>query len=217
MLTAQTPPSSETAISAVLPPTMRRCLASGEVKAKEQMIRFVVGPDFMVVPDVAGKLPGRGLWVSADRAALSLAISKNSFSRAAKMKVAVPAGLLDQVEGLLAKRCLDLLGLAKSAGIVVTGQPQIEHALANGELSYILMAADAGRDCRKKLSRARLAASGFAREALGAALGHEHLAAVGVRPHPLAEKLEKECARWQGVRAVQEIDSTEEELDSERS
>lgn len=204
-------------MSAVLPPTMRRCLASGEVKSKEHMIRFVVGPDLSIVPDVAGKLPGRGLWVSADRAALSLAISKNLFARSAKMKVAVSVDLLDQVEALLAKRCLDLLGLAKSAGIVVTGQPQIEHALAQDGLAYVLMAADAGRDCRKKLSRARLAASGFAREALGAALGHEHLASVGVRPHPLAGKLEKECARWQGVRAAQDMNSTDEELDSERS
>jgi len=214
MLTAQPQPSSDTALSAVIPPTMRRCLASGEVKPKEDLIRFVVGPDLQVVPDLAAKLPGRGLWVSADRAALALVLSKNLFSRAAKTKVKADAGLLDQVEQLLARRCLELLGLAKSAGVVVTGQPQIEHALAQDELAYILMAADAGRDCRKKLSRARLAASGFPREALGAALGHEHLASVGLRRHPLANKLENECARWQGVRAGEMI-STDDELDSE--
>jgi len=199
MLMALTPSSNEADASAVLPPTMRRCLVTGEVKSKDELIRFVVGPEAQVVPDLACKLPGRGLWVSADRATLTQAVTKNLFSRSAKAKVSVPPDLVDQVERLLTKRCLDLLGLAKSAGIVVTGQPQIEHALSHRELATILMATDAGRDCRKKLSGAKLAASGFPRESLGAALGHEHLASVGVRPHPLTAKLEKECARLQGV------------------
>lgn len=198
-------------------PTQRRCLVTGEMKTKEHMIRFVVGPDGVVVPDIAGKLPGRGLWVSATRDALSQAVSKNMFSRAAKAKVAAPAHLIEQTETVLAKRCLDLLGLARSAGAVVTGQPQVEHALAKDELAFVLFAADAGRDCRKKLSRATAMPSGFARDALGAALGHAHLAAVGLRPHPLVAKLEKECARWQGVRGASETIPTEEELDSERS
>ena len=82
---AVTPSSDENNQSAVLPPTERRCLVSGGIKPKEQMIRFVVGPDETVVPDIAGKLPGRGLWVDADRGLLSQAIAKSAFSRAALM------------------------------------------------------------------------------------------------------------------------------------
>lgn len=213
MLTAQTP-TSNASTAAPLPPTQRRCLVSGEVRAKSQLIRFVVDPQNNVVPDVAARLPGRGLWVSADRTLLAQAISKNLFSRAAKAKVVAPAGLLEQTERLLARRCLELLGLARSAGVVVTGQPQVEHALSHDELACILLASDAGRDCRKKLSRARIANSGFSREELGAALGHEHLASVGLRPHPLTQKLNDDCARWQGVRARAET-LTDEELDCE--
>ena len=196
-----------------MPPTMRRCLATGEVKAKSDLIRFVVGPEGAIVPDLAARLPGRGLWVSAQREALSLAIAKNLFSRAAKAKVNVSADLLGQVEALLERRCLELLGLCKGAGAVVTGQPQVEHALSQDGLAYILLAADAGRDCRKKLSRAVIANSGFTRVQLGEALGHEHLASVGLKPHPLTKKLQMECARWQGVRA-QTGDLTDEELGS---
>lgn len=199
----------------ICPPTMRRCLVLGEVKPKELMIRFVVGPDGAVVPDLAAKLPGRGLWVSAQRDVLIKACDKNLFARAAKAKVIVPAGLLAQVEDLLAKRCLDLLGLARSAGAVVTGQPQVEHALAHDQLSFVMLAADAGRDCRKKLSRARVVDSGFARGLLGAALGHDHLASVGLKPHPLTKKLEQECARWQGVRAAKTVDANEDWITDE--
>lgn len=187
--------------AALLPPAERRCFVSGEAKAKNDLIRFVVDPSGVVVPDLTLRLPGRGLWVSATREALSRAIDKKLFSRAAKAKVTVPADLLDQVERLLARRCLSLLGLAKSAGAIVTGQPQIEHALSHNALASILLAADAGRDCRKKLARACVTHAGFSRTELGEALGHEHLASVGLKPHALTEKLQKECARWQGVRA----------------
>ncbi|MFA6280123.1 MAG: RNA-binding protein [Bdellovibrionales bacterium] len=187
--------------AAFVSPAERRCLVTGESKAKSDLIRFVVGPANVVVPDLTLRLPGRGLWVSATREALTRAITKNLFSRAAKTKVTVPPDLLDQVETLLARRCLSLLGLAKGAGAIVTGQPQIEHALSHSGLASILLAADAGRDCRKKLSRAHVTEAGFSRTELGAALGHDHLASVGLKPHALTEKLQKECARWQGVRA----------------
>lgn len=216
MLMAVTPSSDENNQSAVLPPTERRCLVSGGIKPKEQMIRFVVGPDGAIVPDVAGKLPGRGLWVDADRALISQAIAKNLFSKAAKKKVLVSENTLELTQRLLAKRCLDLLGLAKSAGAVVTGQPQIEDALSKGALSSVLLANDAGNDCRKKLSRAIVTTSGFSRFELGEALGHAHLASVGLRIHPLTRKLEAECGRWQKVKGDRSV-LTREELDSERT
>lgn len=211
MLTAFTPTDNETVVSAVvIPPTARRCLVTGEIKPKTELIRFVLGPESVVVPDLAARLPGRGLWVSAQRDVLAQAITKNLFSRAAKTKAVVPSDLLDQTERLLARRCLEFLGLARSAGAVVTGQPQVEHALSQDQLAFILLAADAGRDCRKKLSRANILDSGFNREALGAALGHEHLASVGLRAHPLTKKLEIECMRWQGVRAALRRETNED-------
>jgi predicted RNA-binding protein YlxR (DUF448 family) len=166
---------------------------------KGDMIRFVVDPARYVVPDIAAKLPGRGLWVSANRDALQNATAKNLFSRAAKTSVKADADLPLHVAALLARRCLDLLGLARGAGLVVTGQPQVEAALKAGKLAYVLMAADAGGDVLKKLKHAPCITSGFDRLALGQALGREHLVALGLMPHALTEKLRAELARWAGV------------------
>jgi uncharacterized protein len=46
---------------------MRRCVVTRERLPKEQMFRFVVSPDRALIPDLAGKLPGRGIWLSASR------------------------------------------------------------------------------------------------------------------------------------------------------
>lgn len=180
--------------------TQRRCLATDQIVDKASLIRFVLDPDQKVVPDLTARLPGRGLWVSADRAALELAIKKNLFSRAAKTQVKCPVDLLAQTESLLARRCLDLLGLCKSAGQVVAGQAQVEPALKADTLAYVLIAADAGADGPKKLARAQQI-SGFDRETLGKAVGRDHIVYIGLKPHPLTEKLALELRRWQGVRA----------------
>lgn len=177
----------------------RRCLATGESFDKQVMIRFVVGPDHVVVPDMAGRLPGRGLWVRADRDALDLAIRKNLFSRAAKQSVTLPNDLLATVETLLARRCLDLLGLCKSAGQIVAGQAQVEQILKEDNLAFVVIAADAGADGPKKLGRARQIRD-FDRGSLGKALGRDHIVYIGLRPHALSEKLVIELNRWQGVK-----------------
>jgi len=55
----------------------RRCIASGKVQPTTGMIRFVVGPESEIVPDVLGKLPGRGIWITAERAALEKAFEND--------------------------------------------------------------------------------------------------------------------------------------------
>ena len=82
----------------------RKCIVTGEVQPKTGLIRFVVGPENQVVPDILGKLPGRGMYVTADRAALEEA-KKGQFSRSAKQAVTVPDGLVEEVERQLASPC----------------------------------------------------------------------------------------------------------------
>jgi len=195
-----TQPTETTALPAALLPALRRCLVTGEVKPKTELVRFVLDPSSHVVPDLMGRLPGRGLWVSASREALEQAIQKNLFSKAAKTKALVDADLLEQVEHLFARRCSELLGLTRAAGGVVTREPMVLQAISNGALKAVLLATDAGNDIRKKLSRVEALYSCFTRNELGAALGREHLVAVGLRPHPLTDKLQAELTRWQGVR-----------------
>lgn len=198
----------ETAREAEASPNLRRCLATGVLKPKDELIRFVLDPEGRVVPDLAARLPGRGLWVSPARESLQLAASKNLFAKAAKEKATVDPELPERVAELLARRCLELLGLARACSAVVAREPAVLEALSAGQLSAVILASDAGEDIRKKLARAPSLYSGFTRRQLGEALGREHLVALGLKPHPLTTKLCKELKRWQGA-GVSSYDPTE--------
>lgn len=171
----------------------RKCLVTGEVRPKDELIRFVVSPDHLITPDLAQNLPGRGLWVTAKRDCIVTAARKNLFAKAAKASVKSDPELADQVARLMRKRSLEFLGLARRAGIAILGQPQVEAALKSGKLAFLLIAADASQiiDNRKPVPEYR----GLTRNELGAALGHDQIVYAGLKPHPLTEKLAAELAR----------------------
>lgn len=160
----------------------RRDLVSGQVRDEAELIRFVVGPDGSAVADLGRKLPGRGLWVAADRTSVETAARKGLFSRAAKTKVAASAGLADQVEALLRRRLLDGLGLAKRAGALTSGFEKVRAALAAGQVAWLIEAADGAADGRAKvlgLARNIRPEPGvfglFTSDELGLALGAENV------------------------------------------
>src|SRR5471032_3654676 len=84
----------------------RRDIVSGEVLPESRLMRFVADPDGQVVPDAAAKLPGRGLWVEASKAAIDKAVEKKLFSRAAKAQVTAGADLAVRAEKALVTRML---------------------------------------------------------------------------------------------------------------
>ena len=84
----------------------RRCISSGEVCDKSDMIRFIVGPNNEVIPDISEKLPGRGIWVKSNRSFLEKALSKKLFIKSAKYKVTVRHDLINLVEAILLKSVL---------------------------------------------------------------------------------------------------------------
>lgn len=120
----------------------RKCIATGEVLPKANLIRFVVGPEATIYPDLAEKLPGRGIWVSAKRAAIDKAVKKGLFSRGAKQKVVVPDDLSDQVTALLQKRLIERIALARKAGKAICGLEKVKTALISGEAWLLLQASD---------------------------------------------------------------------------
>lgn len=122
--------------------TRRKCIASGEVCPREDMIRFVVGPEAKIYPDLGQKLPGRGIWVKAERALIEKAAQKGLFSRGAKMKVSVDADLADQVEALLRQRLIQAVALSRKAGRALCGLEKVKTALVSGEADLLLQAAD---------------------------------------------------------------------------
>lgn len=169
---------------------LRRCLVSGEMLPKAELLRFVVGPDQTLYADLEQNLPGRGLWVSATREAVTTAAKKNLFAKAAKTGVKIAPDLIDQIEQLLRKRCLNFLGLARRSGISVPGQLQVEQALKAGELTLLFLSDDASSDLGAYRATRNVKTSNlFNRKELGAALGQEQLAYVGLKVHALTEKL----------------------------
>jgi hypothetical protein len=115
------------------------------------MIRFVIDPEGAVVPDLAERLPGRGLWVSADREILSRAVDKKMFGRAAKRSVEIDPELVDRVERLLVDRVVELLGLARRAGLAISGHDKVREALSARRPGLLLEAADGAEDAVRRM------------------------------------------------------------------
>lgn len=192
-----------------MPPVReRRDLASGEVMDEDRLIRFVIGPGDVIVPDLARKLPGRGLWSAANRAAVEAA-AKGAFARAAKAKVQAPADLADQVEGLLARRLLEGLGLARRAGALSFGFDKVHADIAGGRAAWLVEASDGAADGRAKLVHlARRQAKppellgAFTSGELGLALGLENVVHLAFLAGRGAERWTRDVQRFSGFRPL---------------
>lgn len=186
-------------------PPLRRCIATGESQPRDALLRFVVGPDGTLVPDLSGRLPGRGLWLSPRRDIIARACRRNLFARAAKGPVRVPEDLLERVEGQLRRRCLEQLGLAKRAGQAVCGHDKVAAWLAADTAALLIQAEDAADGGRRKLrDRARrrnvAAVEAFDAETLGRALGREACMHVALAPGRLATAIAADLTRLAAVR-----------------
>jgi uncharacterized protein len=135
------------------PGTERLCAVTRAVKPVDDLIRFVVGPDG-VVADLKRKLPGRGLWVTGDRATLKDAVARNVFARGFKREVRVTPDLIEQTERLLVRAALDALAISGKAGLVVAGFAKVEAAITHDAIVGVIHAADAAPDGVSKLSGA---------------------------------------------------------------
>ena len=136
----------------------RRDIVTGEVMDEAVLIRFVAGPGGQVVPDLARKLPGRGIWVAANRASVETATKKGLFARAAKAKVSVSPDLPDQVESLLKARLLSGLGLARRGGALVSGFEKVAAAIEAGKAAWLIEASARMRS-RNRAARSKSIAS----------------------------------------------------------
>lgn len=172
-------------------------------------MRFVVGPDGEIVPDVGARLPGRGLWLTARRDIVEQAAAKRLFARAARRLVTVPTDLADRVEALLVRRCGDALGLARRAGSAVAGFDGVAVAVRRGKSAALLIALDGAENGRRKLGSLRRglpSASVMYAAELGAAFGRDRVVHVSVGPGPLCRRLLRDLERLAGFRAGGEVD-----------
>jgi hypothetical protein len=188
----------------------RKCIVSGKLRDRAHLIRFVVSPDGEAVPDLAAKLPGRGLWVSADRTAIEIAVAKNHFSKAAKTNVKAAADLASRVEALIARRMTDDLGMAKRSGALVSGFDNVARALESTKAPGALVeASDGAADGRRKLANLARARGisvpvidALTSVEIGLALGRENVIHAALKSGALAERLIFEAGRLCGFRAA---------------
>lgn len=191
----------------------RRCLVTGETGPKAGLVRFVLGPDGTVVPDVTGKLPGRGMYVTASRPILEQA-RKGQFARAAKAPVTVPDDLAAEVERLLAHRVVELVSLARKAGVAVAGFEKVKDALAlAGEglgkgpwarVRVLLQASDGSERGKAKLWTPEGARyfSCLSSEELGQAFGRQTVIHAALASGALADRVVEEAAKLRGLREL---------------
>ncbi len=135
----------------------RTCIVTRRSAGPDELIRFVVGPDAAVVPDLKRNLPGRGCWVTADREHVDMAAKKGQFARSFKAQVTVPPDLGGMVDGLLARSALGALGLARKAGAVALGATKVEASVRSGAALLVLHAVEASEDGLRKIAQARRA------------------------------------------------------------
>ena len=188
---------------------LRRCLVTGQRLPKHRLLRFVAGPGDSVVPDLDGRLPGRGLWLIPERQILEQACRKNLFSRAARRRLAVPGNLAENLDALCERRALDLIGLACRAGEARSGFEKIQSAVASGRIGLYLLARDAAPDALRK-AQAMIAAApnpvalraAFDAQAQGAAAGQVPRVHLGLAPGRLADRLLQELDRLAALRGT---------------
>ena len=180
------------------------------------MLRFVVGPGDVIVPDLLAKLPGRGIWLSASRDVLETARAKGAFSRAARRRVTVPSDLTAIVETALTRRVGELVGLARRAGQVAFGFVRAREMIAAGQCGLVVQASDGSVDERSRL----LSGAGELKvvtpldaATLGVACGHDHIVHVAVTPGRLAGAIAVEAGRLAGFKPA----ATARELGSRRA
>ena len=183
----------------------RKCIATGDVQPKHGLVRFVVGPDDQLVPDILGKLPGRGIYVAADRAAIELAVQKNLFSRAAKRPVKVPEGLADEVEKQLARRVVDLISLQRKAGKAVAGYEKVKGWLQMEEAEVLVQAVDGSGRGKSKLSTPHYGhyIGWLTADELGLAFGRQTVIHGALASGGLTQRVVEEAGRLKGVRVIE--------------
>ncbi|MDP5103090.1 MAG: DUF448 domain-containing protein [Erythrobacter sp.] len=182
------------------PGSERRCILSGDTSARDDLLRLAISPDGLVLPDVAGKAPGRGAWITPERALLETALAEGTLRkglmRAFKgASLTIPDDLADRIAAALSRQLCDRLGLELRSGQIVLGSARIEEQARSGRIAALLHASDSSEDGRRKLDQAWRVGSDaegsgmrgevlpLDRTALSVALGRENVVHLGVAGH----------------------------------
>ncbi len=213
----------------------RRCILTGAHGPRAVLIRLAVGPDNQVAADLSARLPGRGAWITADRALLEKAMSgkgggklRGALARAFKSNdLKLSDDLPDQIAAGLQRRALDRLGLENKAGNLIWGHERIGEALIKGKIRLLMHASDARPDGTGKLEAKRRGASPdtasivlpVGRDQLSMALGRENVVHAAISDAASAARIIETLQRWavfcgNSVARVNDDDENEVQADT---
>ena len=184
---------------------LRRCIVTRERLPMERMIRFVVAPDRTLTPDLAARLPGRGIWLSAHRDVLETARTRGGFARAARGQVILPQDLPALLQDGLLRRMADCLGLARRAGQAVCGYARSREWITDGRAAVVVQAVDGSPDERSRLlsgARDLPVVAVMSGTRLAAAFGRDHVVHAALSRGALADRLVAESGRFTGLAGV---------------
>ena len=186
----------------------RRCFVSHEKHPMEKLIRFVVSPDNKIVPDVEQCLPGRGLWLKAARDIVERACNKQLFEKFVRVNVEVDENLVEIVEKLLVRHCLNLIGLARRSGQAVAGFEKVKAFLSGREVCAVFCAFDCAFDSRKRMVKVAGAVpivDVFSSMELGRIFDKNRTVYVAVVEKKLGMRLLVESKRLAGFRISEKV------------
>jgi uncharacterized protein len=189
----------------------RTCIVTRETRDESDLLRFALSPDGVVTPDLARKLPGRGVWVSLSRGTLAEAIKKQAFSRGFGTPAKTDEDLVDRVGLLLRQHAIAKLMLARKAGEAVSGTTKVESALTSGPVALLLHAVEAQPDgCRKldKLVQPKtMIFRGFRSDEMDLAFGRANVIHAAVASGGIAQRMTDDIRRMQKFEDNEKIDT----------
>ncbi len=181
----------------------RTCILTRRKGEPETLIRFALSPDGVVTPDLKRKLPGRGVWLTADRASVEAAAKRKLFARAFKAEAATPADLPELIERLMEADALSALAIANKAGVVTLGFMKVEGAITQGKAAVLLSASDAAEDGKRKIRQAVLRSSReseaiaqislFSTAQMSLCLGRENVIHGALSGAPVTDRFVEKC------------------------
>lgn len=192
---------------------MRHCVLCRQVAPRDALVRLVRAPDGRILPDLAERLPGRGVWIHADRKELEAAITRRRLAgalahglRQAIRPLDIPSDLVETIEQGLRQRLFGRIGMARRRGVLMVGFDPVRAALRGGRAALVLIACDAGADGRAKISALAEAAGVplvdfFRREELSLALGRANVVHAALEDRRAALAWRRDLARlaaWLG-------------------
>lgn len=132
---------------------LRLCALTRVERPAGDLIRFVAAPDGGIVPDLSNKLPGRGVWITCDKALVAQAVKSGTFARSLKRQVKATPDLPGQIEAALLARTQSALSIANKAGLLVAGFEKVDALIAGGGAAMLIHGSDAAGGGRDKLDR----------------------------------------------------------------